>query len=413
DGDNLFTASIVAVDPDTGAYKWHFQETPEDRWDFDSDAQITVADVTIGGQKRRVLMHAPKNGVFYMIDAKTGAFIQGKPYTKVNWTSGLDPKTGKPVINPEARYDRTGKMFVGMPGAGGAHSWMPMSYSPKTGLLYIPVNEASFPYLAAKEWKAEPMGFNNGLDGAKTAMPPIPAVRQAALAGTTGRLVAWDPVKQTVAWSVAHPAAWNGGILSTAGNLVFQGNAQGQFAAYRADNGQKLWSAPTQTGVIAAPMTYTAGGTQYVAVMAGWGGVWALAPGILSLKGGAARNVSRLLVFKIGGTGKLPEVPQANLPLDPPANFGSAAQVAQGANSYARFCATCHGDAAVSGGVNPDLRHSGALGSDKVWQAIVHDGGLAAAGMVGWAKVMSPAQIEAIRSYVVSRANEDKKLGDK
>ncbi|HEY6870128.1 MAG TPA: PQQ-dependent dehydrogenase, methanol/ethanol family, partial [Novosphingobium sp.] len=332
DGDNLFTASIVAVDPDTGKYAWHFQETPQDRWDFDSDAQITVADVTVAGQVRRVLMHAPKNGVFYMLDARTGAFIQGQPYTSVTWTTGLDPRTGKPKVAPEARYDRTGKLFIGRPGAGGAHSWMPMSFSPRTGLLYIPVTEAAFPYLAAKDWQPRPMGFNNGLDGVNTAMPAIPAVREAALKGTTGRLVAWDPVALKQVWSVAHPAAWNGGVLSTGGNLVFQGNAQGQFEAYRADTGQKLWSAPTQTGVIAGPMTFRGrDGAQYVAVMAGWGGVWALAPGILSLKGGAARNVSRLLVFRLGGTAQLPPVDPVKLPLDPPAPSATAQQVAEGA----------------------------------------------------------------------------------
>ena len=413
-GDNLYTASIVAVNPETGKYVWHFQETPEDRWDFDSDAQITIADVTIEGQKRRVLMHAPKNGVFYMLDAKTGAFIQGKPYTTVTWTTGLDPKTGKPQIVPEARYDKTGKLFIGMPGAAGAHSWHPMSYSPKTGLLYIPVTQAAFPYLAAdKDWQPEPLGFNTGMDGVKTAMPAIPAVRAGAIKATTGALVAWDPVKQKAAWTVQHDAAWNGGTLATAGNLVFQGTAKGTFEAYRADTGKKLWSAPTQTGVIAAPMTFTAGGTQYVAVMAGWGGVWGLAPGILSLKGGAARNVSRLLVYKVGGKGKLPNVPWAKLPLDPPANFASPEQLAQGVQQYVRFCAACHGDAAVGSGVNPDLRHSMANADSKVWQAIVHDGGLAANGMIGWSKVMTPAQIESIRGYVVSRANEDKALGEK
>lgn len=412
DGDNLFTASIVAVDPDTGRYVWHFQETPQDRWDFDSDAQITVADVTVDGRARRVLMHAPKNGVFYMLDARTGAFIQGKPYTQVTWTTGLDPQTGKPQVVPAARYDRTGKLFIGMPGAGGAHSWMPQSFSPKTGLLYIPVNEAAFPYLAARDWKPTPLGFNNGLDGENTAMPAIPAVRDMALKGTTGRLVAWDPVNLREVWSVAHPAAWNGGVLATGGNLVFQGNAEGRFEAYRADTGQKLWSAPTQTGVIAGPMTYRGrDGAQYVAVMAGWGGVWALAPGILSLKGGAARNVSRLLVFKLGGTGQLPPVDPVKLPLDPPALAATPAQVAEGARHYARYCAACHGDAAVAGGVNPDLRHSATLGDAATWRAIVHDGGLSAAGMVGWARVMTPAQVDTIRHYVIKRANEDKALG--
>jgi alcohol dehydrogenase (cytochrome c)/quinohemoprotein ethanol dehydrogenase len=412
-GDNLFTASIVAVDADTGKYAWHFQETPKDRWDFDSDAQITVANLKIGGQDRHVVMHAPKNGFFYILDAKTGQYVSGKAYTAMNWASGLDAQ-GHPIVNPEAHYDKTGKLFVGLPGAGGAHTWHAMSFSPKTGLVYIPVNLAGFPYAATgKDWKPQPMGMNNAQDGIKVATPADAAVRKGLLASVTGELLAWDPVKQKVAWRAPYIGPWNGGTLATAGNVVVQGSADGFVQAYNATDGKKLWSFAAQTGVIAPPMTYRGkDGQQYVAIMAGWGGVWALAPGLLSRKSGATQNISRLLVFKLGGTAKLPAPPRsADLVLDPPPNFGTPPQVTAGEGLFQRYCGACHGDAAIAGGLTPDLRHSTALGDAAVWKAIVHDGALAANGMVGWSKVMNPAEIDTVRAYVVHRANQDKAIG--
>lgn len=413
-GDNLYTSSIVAVNADTGEYVWHFQETPEDRWDYDSNAQITIADLTIGGARRHVAMHAPKNGYFYVLDAKTGQFISAGSFAPQTWTTGIDAKTGRPTINPEARYEKTGKAYIGLPGAGGAHSWQPMSFSPKTGLVYIPANLAAFPYLAAKDWKPSAMGFQTAQDSAGIAMPANAAARAEALKATTGALIAWDPVAQKAAWSVPQEGAWNGGTLATAGNLVFQGDSQGNFNAYSADKGVKLWSSPVQTGVIAAPMTYAIGDEQYVAIMVGWGGVWDMATGVLAHKGGMTRNISRLLVFKIGGTLKLaPPPPLAKLPLDPPPFVGTPGQVTRGASSFGRYCSVCHGDAAVAGGLNPDLRHSGTINSPDAIKAIVIDGAFAHNGMVSFKAVLKVEDVEAIRQYLIKRANEDKELGDK
>ena len=410
-GDNLYTSSIVAVNADTGEYAWHFQETPEDRWDFDSNAQITLADLTIDGEQKRVVMHAPKNGYFYILDAKTGKFLNGTAWTAQNWTTGIDPVTGKPEINPAARYELTGTQWVNVPGAGGAHSWQPMSFSQQTGLMYLPANNAGFPFFAEEDWQPSEMGFQTGLDSAATAMPAIPEVRDQILGGTTGSLVAWDPVAKKEAWRVDFDGPWNGGILSTAGNLVFQGNARENFVAYAADTGRALWSFPAQTGIIAAPMTYALGGEQYVAILAGWGGVWDVAPGILASKSGRPRNVSRLLVFKLGGTAKLPPAPPMQaLVLDPPAFTGTAAQVARGGALYGRYCSVCHGDAAVSGTLNPDLRHSPALGSADAVRSVVIEGALQHNGMVSFKEVVTAADAEAIRQYVLKRANEDKAL---
>jgi len=412
EGDSLYTSSIVAVNADTGQYAWHFQETPEDRWDFDSAAPIMLADLTINGQQRHVALHAPKNGYFYILDAKTGQFLSGTPFVPQNWTTGIDPGTGRPQIAPAAQYEKTGQPFVASPGALGAHSWHPMSFSPKTGYVYIPVQSVPAGYLADPTWKPSAMGFQIGLDSGKTAMPADKAARSAMAAMTTGALVAWDPVARKAAWSVPYKGAWNGGTLATAGNLVFQGSAAGELAAFSADAGKKLWSFPAQTGIIAAPMTYALDGEQYVAILAGWGGVFDLAAGTLANKSGSVQNVSRLLVFKLRAKGQLPPPkPAAERVLDPPALTGTPQQVALGTGLYARYCSVCHGDAAVAGGLVPDLRHSGAIGSPEAVKSVVIDGALQHNGMVSFAKALRPDEVEAIRQYVISRANEDKKLG--
>ncbi|MBS0481620.1 MAG: PQQ-dependent dehydrogenase, methanol/ethanol family [Proteobacteria bacterium] len=413
EGDSLYTASIVAVNADTGEYAWHFQETPEDRWDFDSAQQITVADLTIGGQKQHVVMHAPKNGFFYLLDAKTGKFISAKPFVEpINWASGIDPVTGRPNVNPDARYEVTGKPFVGMPGAIGAHSWTPMSYSPLTGLVYIPTNNTPQLYAPDPDWKPGTTGFQLGIDSTLGNVPADKKVRQATRAAMTGALVAFDPVAGKVKWKVPYPMPTNGGTLATAGNLVFQGTATGEFNAYSADAGKKLWGFATQSGVLAAPMTYSIDGEQYVAVMVGWGGVWDVSGGS-GVSSKITPNISRLLVFKLGGKGTLAAAPpSAKRVLDPPPVSGTPEQLALGAKLYSNSCSVCHGNAAIAGSLNPDLRHSVALGNPKLWQQIVHDGILKDNGMVAWKDQFSPDQIEAIRFYVVKRANEDKALGD-
>ncbi|WP_369026714.1 PQQ-dependent dehydrogenase, methanol/ethanol family [Qipengyuania sp. RANM35] len=409
-GDSLYTASIVAVHPDTGEYAWHFQETPEDRWDFDSNQQITVTDLTIDGKTRHVVMHAPKNGFFYVLDAETGKFISGKPFVDgINWASGLDPVTGKPSVNPEAKYEMTGKGFLGVPGAVGAHSWTPMSYSPKTGLVYIPTNNTPQFYAHDPDWKPGETGFQLGIDVSGGAIPADKAVREATKAALNGALVAFDPVAGEVKWKVQQTSPTNGGTLATAGNLVFQGTSTGEFRAYAADTGKQLWSFETQTGVLAAPMTYSIDGEQYVAVLVGWGGVWDVSAG--KLGGGITPNISRLLVFKLGAKGTLPPLkPTPALVLDPPAATGTPEQVALGLKLYSNSCSVCHGVSAVAGSLNPDLRHSATIGNKQLWQQVVHDGILADNGMVAWKDQFSPDQIEAIRLYVLKRANEDKAL---
>ncbi len=243
-------------------------------------------------------------------------------------------------------------------------------------------------------------------------MPPDPNVRNMALNGTRGALIAWDPVAGRERWRVTFRGPWNGGVLATGGGLVFQGNSAREFAAYDTVSGDRLWSTNVQTGIMAAPITYTVNGEQYVAVLAGWGGSWALSPGILSEVGGPIRNISRLLVYKLGGTARLPAEPElVRLPLDPPPVTGTPEQIAQGARDYGRFCGVCHGDAAYGSTVLPDLRRSSLLGDAAGWAGVVHDGALRQQGMVSFANVLTRPRIDGIRHYVIKRANEDRALG--
>jgi alcohol dehydrogenase (cytochrome c)/quinohemoprotein ethanol dehydrogenase len=314
---------------------------------------------------------------------------------------------------PEARFDKTGQPFIGTPGAAGGHSWHPMAFNPTEGLVYIPAIEAAFPYFPEAGWKPDrKRGMNTGLDLAAAAMPADPAVRQAAKEATKGALIAWDPVTQSERWRVPHAGPWNGGLLSTGGGLVFQGNAQGNFVAYAAKDGRELWSFHAQTGIIAPPITYTVNGEQYVALLAGYGGVWPLSPsGILSGQERPLPNVSRLLVFKLGASGQLPPPPPAqDRPLDPPPFRGTEEQVASGSYDFGRYCSQCHNDAAVGSTVLPDLRRSAALENRDTWMAIVHDGALKENGMVSFAPSLNRDRIEAIRQYVIKRANEDQAL---
>lgn len=411
-GDNLYLSSIVAIRPDSGEYVWHYQTTPADTWDFTATQHIMLADLTIDGRERKVLMQAPKNGFFYVLDRATGELISADNYVPQNWTSGIDMATGRPIVNPQARYDRTGQPFIGTPGAGGGHSWHPMAFHPGEGLVYIPAIEAAFPYFPEAAWKPDPnRGMNTGLDLSAGAMPADPAAREAAIAATKGALIAWDPVTQQERWRVPHAGPWNGGLLATGGGLVFQGTGQGQFAAYSAAEGRQLWSFAAGTGIIAPPVTYTVNGEQYVAVLAGYGGVWPLSPsGLLSGQERPLPNLGRLLVFKLGGTATLPAVSASERPLDPPPFRGTDAQVASGSYNFGRYCSQCHNDAAVGSTVLPDLRRSAALENRDTWMAIVHDGALKDNGMVSFAPSLSRDEIEAIRQYVIKRANEDKAL---
>ncbi|WP_296023389.1 PQQ-dependent dehydrogenase, methanol/ethanol family [uncultured Altererythrobacter sp.] len=413
EGDNLYLSSIVAIRPDTGEYVWHYQTTPGETWDYTATQHIMLADMEIDGAQRQVLMQAPKNGFFYVLDRATGEFISAKPYVTVNWATGID-ESGRPIENPETRVDKTGQAAIVTPGALGGHNWHPMAYHPDENLVYIPAFEAGMVYSPEADWKPDrDRGFNVGFDLSAGDLPPDLGFRKEITGTLKGMLVAWDPVAQEPRWTVEHPGPWNGGLLATAGGLVFQGTAGSEFNAYNATNGEKLWSFPAQTGVVAPPVTYTIDGEQYVAVLAGWGGAYALSVDGQAIRDLApVRNISRLLVFKLGADGALPpELELANLPLDPPPSRANSATISLGGEKYARYCAVCHAPGAVGSTVLPDLRRSGTLSNPASWQAVVREGMLQSRGMANFADSLSAEESNAIREWVIFRANEDKAGG--
>jgi quinohemoprotein ethanol dehydrogenase len=413
--DNLFVASILALRPETGEYVWHYQATPGDQWDYTSTQHMILADLKIAGEVRKVLMQAPKNGFFYVLDRQTGKLISAEAYSKVTWADGVDLKTGRPRIKPEADYSRTGKPWMAIPGPQGAHGWPPMSYSPQTGLVYLPTQEVGFVYELAKDFKPLPRGYNIGADIAVNKLPVDPVKLQKIRESVKGFLTAWDPVKGKAAWRVPMPNAANGGVLTTAGGLLFQGGSSGYFNAYDVRDGKKLWSFDAQSGIVAAPISWSKDGKQYVTVMVGWGTTEGLGVGPINWgKTGPRRNISRVLTFALDGKATLPAIEQGNdHTLSPPLQFADAATIEEGRQIYHRSCYGCHGYGGMSGGVLPDLRYSGTLADKATWDAVVLDGMLTEQGMVSFRPNYTPAQVDAIRAYVIDQARISAKLGSK
>jgi len=389
-GDNLFTASIVALDASTGEYRWHYQATPMDSWDFDNTQSLVTADLVIDGVERHVVMQAPKNGVFYVIDVATGEVLSADLYVPTaNWMLGFD-ENFRPVINPDANYGAFGdRGFHVVPSAGGAHSWHPMAFNPDTGLMYVPTNYGSFPLVAEAGAK---MG-NQLLSINVGKRPQMPAPE---LEGSGSYLLAWDPVAKEPVWEQRMGSA-RAGVMTTAGNLVFQASGS-TFSAYRADDGEQVWSTETQAGIVGGSVSYEIDGQQYIAVVAGQGnrrlGYW-------------APNYARLLVYRLGGELELPEMITYTPPeLNPPANFGDAELLAAGETHYNEHCASCHGNNGRVSSLFPDLRYAAALNTDALFNAIVIDGALQNNGMVSFSEVLTPQDAEEIRAYVVSLAND-------
>jgi quinohemoprotein ethanol dehydrogenase len=392
-GDNLFVCSILALRPDTGELIWHYQTTPGDSWDYTSTQDLVLAELEIEGQERKVLMHAPKNGFFYVIDRESGVPISAEPFAKVTWATGIDPKTWRPIEVPGLDY--TGEEPVVIePSPHGAHNWHSMSFNPETGLVYIPTHEIPYFFRLDPDFKYRPGAWNLGYDFTVADEFPRNMV--------SGHLLAWDPVAQKEVWRAQYTGPWNGGTLSTAGNLVFQGTAHGTFAAYRADDGKLLWEAPAGTGIVAAPVTYLLDGEQYVAIMAGWGGAFALAAGDAAAAAGVTDNSGRLLVFKLDGSVKLPAHEAMELELaEIPAVF-DAEHVLEGNLRYHRWCGVCHGPGAVGGGVLPDLRKSNAAVYPAM-EDIVLRGALLGNGMPSFDEWLAEEDVEFIRAYILTR----------
>jgi quinohemoprotein ethanol dehydrogenase len=400
-GDNLYIASIVAVRADTGEQVWAYQTTPGDNWDYDATQPLMIATLMMSGQQRRVLMQANKNGFFYELDPKTGQLISAKPYAEVNWATGIDAN-GRPIENAEVRALKDATIV--RPSTAGAHNWNPISFNPATGLVYMSVLDAESIQAVTTNWKIDMHDQVTGLDRGY-----IGPVRKQWLAfKPMGKLVAWDPAEQREAWHVDYPEPGSGGTLSTAGDLVFQGRADGKLQAFRASDGKILWQFDTGIGIMAPPMTYEVDGKQYVAVLAGWGG-----PEVLGNRATGKGKVApgKLLAFTLGGTATLTPYERVVQPVPMPGfkMTASRAEVEKGRVLFATFCARCHGADAVSGGEVPDLRYT-PDGTYKQFEQIVRGGADREHGMPSFSEDITAAQARLIEAYILDRARESARV---
>jgi quinohemoprotein ethanol dehydrogenase len=399
-GDNLFLCSIVALDADTGEYVWHYQTTPGEEWDYNSVMDIQLATLNIDGQPRDVILHAPKNGFFYVLDRATGKLISAEPFTTVTWANAIDKKTARPIERPEAR-NPNGEVVVTPSGSGG-HNWSPMSFSPKTRLVYIPTNYLPGRYdsrgMQTSGWNSQedPTGYNFRGNG------DVPDPDNTTL----GALQAWDPVAQKRVWSVPFRAPYPGGALSTAGDLVFEGCADGTFQARDAATGKLVWSFDAQNGILGEPISYEAGGKQYITLIAGYATSPPVFGPVAAQFGWQYRTQQRrVLTFVLDGNAALPPRPPPDplRILDDPTMKLDLTKVERGAAMYNTNCMICHGAGAIAGGNAPDLRASPIPLSAEAFRKVVHDGALREKGMAKFQE-LSGEDVEAVRQFIRARA---------
>jgi len=401
-GDNLFLTSIVAVNPDTGDYLWHYQQVPGETWDYTASQQMTLAEIPWEGEPRKVILHAPKAGFVYIIDRATGKLLSAEPYTTVTWASGYDLDSGRPQENPGQDYDDEPAMVF--PSAMGGHNWHPMAYSPDTGLLYIPELDMGMLYdeIAPVDYQHLRRHYNTGYELSHEGYSQ--RFTQAMLRHLPkAHLLAWDPVTQKPAWKLPHPNIHNGGILATGGNLVFQGTSDGRFIAVQADNGELLWTFEALNSVMAGPVSYRVNGEQYVAVAVGRGGALTMNTG-RSFPTGNPNN--RIVAFKLGGKATLPATPALERPVPPPQPEATAEDLTEGRAAFNRYCARCHGADVHGDGSIPDLRYLAPVWHEN-FAAVVLDGLMEQAGMPRFDDVLDAAQVKQVHAYVIARAHED------
>ncbi|MDK1023831.1 MAG: PQQ-dependent dehydrogenase, methanol/ethanol family [Gammaproteobacteria bacterium] len=392
-GDNLFLSSIIALDVETGRLRWHYQTTPGDNWDYTATQHILLTDLTINGEMRKILLQAPKNGFLYAIDRVTGELISATQYVNLNWASHVDLETGRPVETGDANY--SGKLKKVIPGPPGGHNWQPMSYSQNTQLLYLPAHDTGMWYSRNGQFEYDPATWNLGVK----FDDEVAAHDAADPAEFRGHLIAWDPVARKPRWQKRFAGHWNGGLLSTAGGLVFQGTADGHFTAYRDSDGEELWQTRSTSGFFAPPVTYRSGGEQYVAIAAGIGG-----GGMGNKVEGAMineyHNEGRIIAFKLGGNAPMPVSQKRDLDFpELPEITASADQVAQGKELYRTYCGWCHNSSMLL----PDLRY---LAKEKhaMFKEIVIDGAFLELGMPRFDDVLNAEDTRAIQAYVLEQA---------
>ncbi|MDG2001872.1 MAG: PQQ-binding-like beta-propeller repeat protein [Novosphingobium sp.] len=396
DGDQLFASSIIALDADSGAYRWHYQVNPRDAWDYGSNTQITLAELNIGDAPRKVLMQAPKNGFLYVIDREDGEFISAGKIVKVTWAERIHPSTGRPVEAANIRFQK-GDVVI-WPNPTGGHNWHSQSFSPKTGLIYIPAMHNGVRY--SKDRIEGGVFVNNTWVGSEWADER----------DGKGSLLAWDPVAQQEVWRVMHDNIWNGGVMSTAGNLVFQGTAYGKFNAHDALSGEVVWSYDAGLGIIGAPMSYAVGTKQYVAILVGWGGSASVGSDVMNVGWKYGANTRRLLVFALDGEAVLPDEPGPSgtiEPVDEP-NFTIDAAKAEAGKTLFLYCMLCHGrDVISAGSPGPDLRESALALDPEVFRDIVKQGSLIETGMPRY-DFLTDEQVTQLYHYVRQEARRAK-----
>jgi quinohemoprotein ethanol dehydrogenase len=419
-GDNLFLSSILAINPDTGRLVWHYQEVPAEQWDFTATQHIMLSTLTLGGAARKVLMHAPKNGFFYVLDRQTGVLLSAEKFEDVTWATHVDLKTGRPAENKALADYGDGKPKLVFPSPIGAHNWNPMSHSAKTGLVYIPTihvgalfaNPPGRPdYLPGRMNTNVQVGFSFQLAAPESLPPGLRPLADPKFLKTmpdiapSAALKAWDPVNHKVVWSVPNSSFMDhGGVLSTGGGLVVQGGLDGKLRVFNDADGKLLKEIEVGTAMIAAPTTYTVDGVQYIAILAGSGGGgwnnW-LPQNIAFTKG----NANRILAFRLdgGATPVPPDLPPvAPLP-EPPAQSGTAADIAAGAQLFAANCASCHANAPRA--PVPDLRRTSAA-THAAFHDIVLRGALQPRGMPRWDDLLNAQQVDQIHAYIISVARQ-------
>jgi quinohemoprotein ethanol dehydrogenase len=396
-GDNLFLSSILALDPDDGRLVWHYQTTPAENWDYTAVQHIMLADLEIDGRIRKVAMQAPKNGFFYVLDRATGELLSAEKYTRVNWASHVDRATGRPVETGAAHYDREPKIVF--PGPLGGHNWQPMAFHPGTGLVYIPSREEPTVYRLDPDFEYDPRLWNLGVGWTH---PKVTAMSE-AMPAAKGVLKAWNPVTQRAVWSVVQPAVNNGGLLATAGDLVFQGDPSGRFSAYSAIDGELRWSVETGIPIVAAPITWELDGVQRVSVLAGWGG--AVPAGDPAISAAVRnKNIGRLFTFELDADQPMPEVARRHAnPDPPPAPFGAPEEIQRGSALYEIHCGRCHGYGTNSSGLQSDLRYSRKAVHDN-YELIVRGDRFLEMGMPSFADILTARDVQQIHAYVVSMA---------
>ncbi len=397
-GDNLFLASIVAVKADTGEYVWHYQVCPAEQWDCTASQDMTIATLEIDGKPRKVVLQAPKNGFFYVVDAATGEFISAEKIARVTWAEKIDPDTGRPVENPGIRYQGKPELFELWPGPQGAHSWLPQAFSPRTGLVYVPIMEVGALIGPPRPGAA---GIGAGMGATLIPDAELPGSRRSFLK-------AWNPLTQQPAWTIELPGAWPGGVLATAGDLVFQGRIDGYLVAYDAKTGRETWSFKTAAPIVAPPISYSVKGKQYVTVLTGNG---SQGGGILATGNAAYRTdyqlPRRVLTFSIDGTASLPAFDMPELiPPEDPGFKPDPERVMAGAMAYANnACLVCHGMNAIGGGAAPDLRYSPMILDENVFKAVVKGGALKPKGMPP-SPHLADSDLEDMRHYLRMRAKQ-------